>query len=288
MESRRDPSLHTRSPTSLPCMAFSPAHRLFDLNLRSAVRCDTDGLYVPPTVHLFLPRTPTGEWDSERIKRCCFTNDRKGYAGFVPTSSHQSSILHYAIWDPHALWAKYHLHGEFPDVIAGAALKGGMVWGDMFHTHCRDFYLQRRSDSDGGRAAMHKLFRKAAALEDPTEVERQIAAGVLCRVHAVPEVLGLELPQACGMKLGSMQGPQPRSADSDNDSDNNDSLLLEENEEEEDGLLLEDNSEREEGGGVLIEQNGGGDDSEEGGLLLEDNSEHESEEDGPLLEENFN
>ena len=49
-------------------------------------------------------------------------------------------MLHYAIWDPHALWAKYNLHGDFPDEIVGSCFKGPLSWGDMFHTHCRDYF----------------------------------------------------------------------------------------------------------------------------------------------------
>ena len=41
----------------------SPNYMLYYEHGKSAVRCDTDGRYVPPTVHLFMPRTPTGDWD---------------------------------------------------------------------------------------------------------------------------------------------------------------------------------------------------------------------------------
>ena len=271
------------------------------------MRCDTDGRFVPPTMHLFLPRTKTGAWDTPRLKRTCRTNDPRQYAGFVLDPAQHSSVLHYAIWEPHALWAKYHMHGAFPDAIAGAALKGGMVWGEMFHTFCRDFYLQRRGEPDGGRSAMHGLFRRAAALEDGAEVERQMRAGVLCRVGAVREMLlgatppHAESPHALAISRMTMRGAGVSSsgegaagaagagasagpmsegggAESESAAEEDDELRLEENgdggEQAEDGPLLESN-----------EDGKGG---ETGGLsVLEDNAESDGDEpEGPLLEDN--
>lgn len=200
--------------------------------------------------------------------------------------------------EQHALWAKYHLHGDFPDEIVGAALKGGMVWGNMFHTYCRDFYAPRRHDADGGRGAMLELFRRAASIEDPMEVARQIHAGVLCRVRAVFQVLcrgelyGPELPQ--------IRASGSREAEAEKEAESEAGLTLEENnessgggggEEEEEGLVLEENDAEEKSGdeeeeGLLLEENAvaeGGcraaaevrdpvDDAEEEELLLEDNS----------------
>ena len=60
-----------------------------------------------------------------RIGRSSGTNDARNHI-FRHVTAQRSSVLHYAIWDPHALWAKYHLHGDFPDAIVGANAKGGM------------------------------------------------------------------------------------------------------------------------------------------------------------------
>ena len=251
---------------------------------KSAVRCDTDGQYVPPTVHMFLPRTSTGAWDEARLRRCCHTNDPRN-AIFAPNAAQRSSILHYAIWDPHALWAKYHLHGEFPDEIAGATTKGGMVWGRMFHTHCRDYYLTRRHEPDGGRGAMHDLFRRAAALEDEELARRQIRAGVLSRVQAVIEVVAAaddtpspaEAPQLSLPGGGAGAGQRPTDPTSDGEDD---ALQLEENgDEEESELELEDNdacNDGDESDGVQLEENG---------CESDDESSAYSESDGRELDE---
>ena len=60
------------------------------------------------------------------------------------------------------------------------------MWGDMFHTHCRNHYLPRRHDADGGRAAMYDLFRRAAALEDKAEAARRWRPG--CRGRSCSEL----------------------------------------------------------------------------------------------------
>ena len=105
---------------SLAGLAVSSLVRLLEHG-KAAVRCDTDGSYVPPTVHLFLPRKPNSlEWDADRLKARGFTNDDRNTGLFSFDGSVRAAVLHYAIWDPHALWAKYALHGDFPDAIVGA------------------------------------------------------------------------------------------------------------------------------------------------------------------------
>eukprot|EP00316_Scyphosphaera_apsteinii_P023114 CAMPEP_0119341800 /NCGR_PEP_ID=MMETSP1333-20130426/103291_1 /TAXON_ID=418940 /ORGANISM="Scyphosphaera apsteinii, Strain RCC1455" /LENGTH=604 /DNA_ID=CAMNT_0007353871 /DNA_START=75 /DNA_END=1889 /DNA_ORIENTATION=+ len=173
-------------------------------NGKSAVRLDTDGLYVPPTVHNFLPRTTTGAWDEQRLKATGYTNDTRHH-GLTPHQHHFSAILHFAIWDPHALWAKYFLHGDFPDKIIGAVMKEELYWGPCFHIQSRDHLRKNRDEPDGGRAAMRELFRCAAALELASEAERQIAAGVLYRFTVVQRVLEAAKEEALARK-GHMLG----------------------------------------------------------------------------------
>jgi len=158
---------------------------------KSAVKCDTDGCYVPPTVHHFWPRNvDTGMWDKERLRKHGFTNDARNTALYNHCPQIRASILHYPLWDPNALWAKYKLHGDFSDEIAGIPTRqGSLRWGDLFHAQCRDTYLAAKDDSDGGRQAMHDLFKNIAALENKEEADRQVRSGLLCRVGVVQEVL---------------------------------------------------------------------------------------------------
>jgi hypothetical protein len=158
-----------------------------------------------------------------------------------------------------------------------------MVWGDMFHTRCRDYFQQRRHDADGGRAAMYELFRDAAALQAEDEVERQQRAGVLRRIPAVQHVLrattadgaassapavllAASAPAADGATFGTpddasaapLVGPLPRMRADESD----DELCLEANDDDadadDDELLLEHNEADEAGDeadGLLLESN---------------------------------
>uniref|UniRef100_A0A7S4BNC3 Glycosyltransferase family 92 protein n=1 Tax=Chrysotila carterae TaxID=13221 RepID=A0A7S4BNC3_CHRCT len=156
---------------------------------KSAVRVDTDGLWVPPTVHYFFPRKPDGTWDEARLRQRGRTNDHRNVM-FRLSACEASCVLHYPLWDARALWAKYVLHGDFPDVIVGGTLRGReWEWGECFHTQCRDLLRQRRADDDGGLGAMRHLFASAAAAPDQKQAEQQLRAGVLVRVGAVQRVL---------------------------------------------------------------------------------------------------
>ena len=122
---------------------------------KCACRVDTDGCYVPVSVHACLPRKlGSGEWDEPRLRACVWTNDpRNETARHVPGEN--SAILHYPVWDPAALWHKYRLHGDFPNtLVSGKTHKRGLDWGDCFHTECRDAYLAAKDDGDGGYGAM--------------------------------------------------------------------------------------------------------------------------------------
>lgn len=299
-----------------PNRTFEPGqYFLYYEHGKSAVRCDTDGSYVPPTVHVFLPRKRnTTEWDSERLKKRGFTNDDRNCGLFSHQPHVRASVLHYAIWDPHALWAKYHLHGNFPDEIVGACTKGGLSWGDMFHTHCRDFYLTRRHDPDEGRAAMYDLFRRSAMLEDPAESERQQRLGVLRRVEVVREVLrcagvavigdgdgnsepptvyGPQLPPVSSLGGGGGGGDDEELCLEENFNehsvdDGDDSLCLEENvsfaNDDDDGsLCLEEN--------VTAESRADDDDDDDDELCLQENGDNlaatdDDDDDDLLLEDN--
>lgn len=261
---------------------------------KAAVRCDTDGSYVPPTVHLFLPRKRNSqEWDSDRLKARGFTNDDRNLGLFSYRPSQRATILHYAIWDAHALWAKYSLHGDFPDAIVGATTKGGMEWGDMFHTHCRDYLRTRRADADGGRSAMHELFRTAAALEDAAVAQRQLAAGVLARVTVVQVVLGQAALQATpqtGSQPPALMGPALRGTASDDDKEEEDDegLLLEENGGEAEMLAAEEEDDDDDE--LCLEVNlaaaSSADDDEDDELLLEENEDDDETDEELLLEGN--
>lgn len=154
---------------------------------KCACRVDTDGCYVPVSVHACLPRKlGSGEWDEPRLRACVWTNDpRNETARHVPGEN--SAILHYPVWDPAALWHKYRLHGDFPNtLVSGKTHKRGLDWGDCFHTECRDAYLAAKDDGDGGYGAMLSLFRRAAMLPDAAEADVQIDMGLLTRLrHAV-------------------------------------------------------------------------------------------------------
>ena len=154
----------------------------------------------------------------------------------------------------------------------------------MFHTHCRDYYLPRRHEPDEGRGAMHELFRKAAALEDPAEVEAQLELGVLARVRAVRQVV-----DATGERTGhepTLSHSQPSLGGEE-----------EEGEEEEGSLCLEENGDDALVGGgsddeedLILEENGSddGDTSDGEGLVLEENAEGagDEEEEDLVLEDN--
>ena len=152
---------------------------LYYENGKCACRVDTDGQWVPVNVHLCLPRSAEGKWDSDRLLRCGWTNDVRN-SGLRHHTAEASAVLHYPLWDPEALWRKYVLHGEFANELpSGAASKGGLQWGECFHVECRDHYLAHRHEADGGLAAMTELFRRVVCLEDSAEIARQLACGVL-------------------------------------------------------------------------------------------------------------
>jgi hypothetical protein len=179
---------------------------LYYENGKCACRVDTDGLYVPVSVHMCLPRFPDGKWNESRLHTRVWTNDfRNETARALPSET--SCILHYPAWDPQALWHKYVLHGNFSDkLVSGKTHKQGLQWGECFHIECRDVYLASKSDSDGGYAAMLALFRKTVMLSEPAEAARQIELGLLTRI---PHALGLLADGRNGTSAGAPL-PLPR------------------------------------------------------------------------------
>eukprot|EP00966_Prymnesium_polylepis_P214614 4969970-Prymnesium_polylepis.1 len=76
---------------------------LYYVNGKSAVRVDTDGLWVPPTVHQFLPRKQSGEWDGERLRARGWTNEAR-YTSALTHVPRPAAVLHFPVWDPASLW----------------------------------------------------------------------------------------------------------------------------------------------------------------------------------------
>ncbi len=183
---------------------------LYYENGKAAVRVDTDGLWVPISVHACLPRIPNlghpaapSTWDSQRLLDRGWTNDGRNEGMRVDTTE-RSVVLHFPVWDHVALWRKYAMHGSFTDkLVSGLAHKGGLEWGPCFHVQCRDAYLECREEADGGLGSMTKLFTEAACLMSESEAIRQIACGVLVR-----------LPDASIALLSSATEP-PTAADVD-------------------------------------------------------------------------
>ena len=166
---------------------------LYYENGKSACRVDTGGRWIPVSVHQCLPRRKPmdgGDWDDERLLTACWTNDPRN-DGVRHVLHEQSCILHYPVWDAAALWRKYALHGNFPDeLVSGATHKGGLAWGDCFHTECRDVFVAHRADDDGARGAIRDLFRHAAmAKGGPSELAEQIRVGALQRIPDARELL---------------------------------------------------------------------------------------------------
>jgi hypothetical protein len=112
-------------------------------------------------------------------------------------------VLHFAVWDPGALWRKYVLHGDFSNaLLSGATQKGGLQWGACFHTECRDVFLSSRDGEDGGYQAMLDLFRRAIICDDSSKVDAQISCGVLARLsHAKSFLRAHPPPPALGSRL---------------------------------------------------------------------------------------
>ena len=148
---------------------------------KCACRVDTDGLWVPVSVHLCLPRRADSKWDHARMLARGWTNDVRN-AGLRHHTQEGAAVLHYPLWDPRALWLKYQLHGNFSnEIVAGRTVTSGLEWGKCFHVECRDHYLAHQHEPDGGLSAMTQLFRDAICLEDPLEAQRQVTMGVLTR-----------------------------------------------------------------------------------------------------------
>ena len=175
---------------------------------KCACRVDTDGLYVPVSVHMCLPRKPDGKWDEQRLATRVWSNDaRNATARHVPFVS--SAVLHYPAWDPAALWHKYVLHGNFDDKLpSGATHKSGLEWGNCFHVECRDVYIAAQSEDDGGYGAMLDLFRRAVMLPDADEARRQVNLGLLTRVRHAINFLGGAQAAAAFPPL-ALPNPQP-------------------------------------------------------------------------------
>ena len=168
---------------------------LYYENGKCACRVDTDGLWVPVSVHQCLPRRPSQEetsiWDRERLKSAGWTNDARN-SGLRHELDEQTAILHFPVWSPDALWRKYNLHGAFPDSLpSGATHKGGLGWGDCFHTQCRDVYLAHRHEDDSGLGAMRRLFESSVMppTAGPWDADRQQRIGLLKRFSEVRSVL---------------------------------------------------------------------------------------------------
>ena len=162
---------------------------LYYENGKSAVRVDTDGGWVPVSVHSCLPRRADGQWDPDRLLARCWSNDPRNQSVRLEPAQ-RSRVLHYPVWNALALWQKYRLHGDFGDELAsGATAKGGMEWGVCFHTQARDVLLAHRGDADGGLSALSHLFSEAACLPSESDAIRQIGCGVLVRLPGVVDTL---------------------------------------------------------------------------------------------------
>lgn len=166
---------------------------------KCACRVDTDGLWVPASVHTCLPRQANGMWDEPRLHTRAWTNEVRN-SGLAKRTDEASAVLHFPVWDPAALWCKYALHGDFSDELeSGATTKGGLVWGECFHTECRDHYVAHRHAPDGGYSAMLELFRSVVMLtpNEEEEAARQIDLGLLIRLpHALAHLRTAKIPPA--------------------------------------------------------------------------------------------
>ena len=190
---------------------------------KCACRVDTDGNWVPVSVHTCLPRLPQNsdgtpaKWDEPRLNTRAWTNDYRN-SGLRHAMEEGSCVLHYPVWDPAALWHKYVLHGDFTnELVSGKTHKKGLQWGECFHIECRDVYLKNKGEADGGYSALLELFKKVVMLQpnDRGEAERQIHLGLLVRLKQAKELLtarrgdaAATMTAAAQVSSGGGGGPQ--------------------------------------------------------------------------------
>ena len=124
------PAEPARHATLEAWRARTKAHKFFLYyeSGKCACRVDTDGLWVPVSVHTCLPRQANGAWDEPRLHTRAWTNEGRN-SGLRHLPYEASAVLHYPVWDPAALWHKYALHGAFKDELeSGKVTNGGLVY----------------------------------------------------------------------------------------------------------------------------------------------------------------